>query len=491
VPTGDGGGGGGGVGAVDVVVGAVVETGALVDVVAPVDVEPVPWLELLCRFFVGPETCAVVPEAAKPAANTRTEAAAASFTDPSFGRNEIRLNCGIPLLGDPASSGVFCKFGYAVGGQGFARAFATAVISVGTWIYLPAAGTEAAGTQAVWRGDYDTGNFSQWSELQASRTNRTYSTSAVGDSAGTIVGGPVREGAHAAKFVTYPHESNSPTDRAEVYTSIGTTQGLEGRERYYAWSTMFPAAGNDDGFWSRGGDFNVFTQWYSTHNTCGGGPNVQFGIDARPGRGGSKIYADLSSINSRDCDGRQRSTHKTLGRLRFDVWYDFIAHIKWSTNPSVGFLEVWMDGVQVVPKTFARTIADSQGAYWKQGFYRAPFSHTNTVYQDAAIIGPTLPSVTRAFKLAFVGRPTLGSSGSELDISARSFAQARVRIVVRDSSRQVVATGVRRADGAGRLHTILASTRPFPHRVAVSLHALVSPKLPVATRRASTSVSLS
>jgi Polysaccharide lyase len=361
------------------------------------------------------------------------------------------------------------------------------VISVGTWLGLPAANAGTAGTLGIWRGDYETGDFSQWSEIQASRTNSAYSVSAVGDTSGSVVTAPVRQGEHAAEFVTYPNRSRSDTDRAEVYADVTATEGTEGQDRYYAWSTRFPAAGNTDGFWRRAGDFNVFTQWHNANNPCGS--NIQLGIDARSRRGGNRIYTDLSSRNPRDCDQATRTKHVTLGRLRFDVWYDFVAHIKWSTNPSVGFYELWMNGKQVLRKTFGQTMADSRGVYWKQGFYRAAFPHTNTVFQDAAIRGPSLSAVTRAFNLSIAGRPQLDSADG-LTISARSFARARVRIVVLGRGRSVFGSVVRRADGAGRLAVVLPLARPFPHRVRVELQALVSSKLPAATRRASMNVNL-
>jgi hypothetical protein len=363
---------------------------------------------------------------------------------------------------------------------------AVALTLVATWIGLAASDINA-GTPGVWRGDYETGSFSQWLGIQASRTDRAYPVSAVGDTAGTVVSSPVRQGAHAAEFVTYPNQGRSDVDRSEVYASVGATEGTEGQTRYYAWSTMFPAAGNKDGFWPRASDFNVFTQWHNAKNSCGN--NVQLGIDSRSGRRGNKIYIDFSTRNPTNCDDELRTRHITLGRLRFDLWYDFVARINWSTDPSVGFCELWMNGVQVLRKTFAQTMGNPGGVYWKQGFYRSAFLHTNTVFQDAAFRGPNFRSVTGPFKLSFVGQPRLASPRN-LTISAKSFAQARVRITVRNQSRKILADTVRRADGSGRLSADLATHQALPQRVRVILQALVSPKLPAATRRAAISVKL-
>ena len=42
-----------------------------------------------------------------------------------------------------------------------------------------------------------------------------------------------------------------------------------------------------------------------------------------------------------------------------------------------------MNGIQVVHETFGQTMWDSQGAYWKQGFYRDAFHAVNTCTRTA------------------------------------------------------------------------------------------------------------
>ena len=73
-------------------------------------------------------------------------------------------------------------------------------------------------------------------------------------------------------------------------------------------------------------------------------------------------------------------------------WYDFVVHIKWSDNPSAGFIEAWVDDVKVVPKTRTATLYTGQAAYLKQGFYRAASPLTSTVYH----VGPRVGSSHRA-----------------------------------------------------------------------------------------------
>jgi hypothetical protein len=346
---------------------------------------------------------------------------------------------------------------------------------------------ESVRARPIWRGDYETGTFSQWSDVQASRTNREYPVSSVGDSSAVVLSAPVRQGTRAAEFVTYPNTGHAEADRSEVLTSVSETGGFEGQEWYYAWSTRFPSAGNPQGFWSEGGDFNVFTQWHSANDPCGN--NLQFGVDSATAPGTNRLYSDLTTKNPRECDQDVRNVHAILGRLRFDAWYDFVVRVKWSSDPTVGFYEAWMNGIQVVPKTYGQTMFDSRGAYWKQGFYRAAFRVTNSVYEDGAVRGPSLEAVTSNFRLSFAALPRLRARNA-LDVSARSFAQARLSIVVSDDRGRVVGSRRVRSDGDGRVRSIIPIRKRSASRLRVSLRALVSPRLPVATSRAQIVVAL-
>jgi hypothetical protein len=340
---------------------------------------------------------------------------------------------------------------------------------------------------AVWRGDYETDDFSQWLEVQASRTNPAYRVDSVGDSAAKIVTVPVRQGTHAALFVTYPNTGDSADDRSEIDTTVANTGGRDGQDWYYAWSTRFTSRLNRKGFWSKGGDWNVFTQWHSGNDACGN--NVQLGVDAATTPGVAKLYTDLTTKNPLDCDQQYKNVHSILGRLRFDTWYDFVVHIKWSTDPRVGFYEVWMNGREVVPRTVGQTMLDAKGVYWKQGFYRGAFDGTNAVYQDGAVRAPSLDAAAQEFRLAFARRPLLWPDAHAVDVSATSFADAVVLIAVRDARGRIVGQRRVRSDGSGSVVATIP-VKTSSRRLVVTLRALVSPRLPLATRRAQAPVAL-
>jgi len=64
-----------------------------------------------------------------------------------------------------------------------------------------------------------------------------------------------------------------------------------------------------------------------------------------------------------------------------DQWYDIDLHFVMSNDPSVGGVEAWLNGQQVVPWTPGRTMGDAD-SYLKIGQYRNKRSFTGVVYFD-------------------------------------------------------------------------------------------------------------
>jgi hypothetical protein len=265
------------------------------------------------------------------------------------------------------------------------RATATSAVTV------PAYATGGSAGSVLWRGNYETGDFSQWAEPQSACTGNGYSVTDVGNSCASVVSSPVRQGGRAGRFQIGPHTAAAPSaERAEVYAGVAETGGYEGQEWYYAWSTMFPAAGNPLGFWPDFANWNVFTDF---HNPGSCNSNVQLGINATGAL--PFLYFEDDNFPTGNCSDPSSMLYKNLGTLQFDHWYDFVLHVKWSSDPGVGYVELWVDGVKVVPLTNGQTMADvsSASVYWKQGFYRSAFGGLNTAYQDGALRGDTLAAV--------------------------------------------------------------------------------------------------
>jgi len=251
-----------------------------------------------------------------------------------------------------------------------------AATSAQTGVVAAALSTTGPGA-VLWAGNYETGDFSQWWLHQWSINrdpNQGYTANNVGHSSATIITSPVAQGRYASEFQVFPTTGTNPNDRAEAVATQANSGGYPGQEWYYGWWTFFP--GPTQTWWSQGGDWNDITQFFSTDNVAS---QLYLGIDATNGT--PRIYVGGMPLGKR-----------ILTTLQYDHWYHFIVHAKWSTNPNVGLMEIWLDGLQVVPLTHGATLRDqnspanssftSPGMYLSQGIYRGAFTSTNTVIHD-------------------------------------------------------------------------------------------------------------
>jgi hypothetical protein len=255
----------------------------------------------------------------------------------------------------------------------------TAIAALGVALALVASlGGDAHGRGAgvVWNGDYQTGNFRQWKSLQAM------------PGGATIVTAPTRGGRYAARFVVRPGDDpiHSKGERAEARAGQRETGGFEGRERWYGWSTLFPATANLP---PSSSSWNIFTQFHETSNDrCA--PNISLQADTSHVPPAIKVRVLGGALTG--CSPSSavlvRPAPLQLGR-----WYDFVLHVKWSSDPARGFWELWVDGVRVTARIHMATLYRGQGAYLKQGFYRAASPLTTTVYDAGMRAGRSYEAV--------------------------------------------------------------------------------------------------
>lgn len=83
--------------------------------------------------------------------------------------------------------------------------------------------------------------------------------------------------------------------------------------------------------------------------------------------------------------------------LRYDHWYDFIVHVRWSADPSVGLVEWWLDGEPIYAGSTSTLWRRPDGSVSKANFelvnYRPHAKTTSTIYFDDIRLGPTAASV--------------------------------------------------------------------------------------------------
>jgi len=210
------------------------------------------------------------------------------------------------------------------------------------------------------RLDYESGNFGQWTQVQAV------------SGGARVVTSPVRQGRYAARFVVRP--GDDPVvggERAEVMALTGES---EGKESWWAWSTYFPT-----GFHPNPGAWNVFTQWHHTGHSCQS--PVDFAVNTYLSPPRLRLYLNTGKLNLSTCRAsfiRQWN----FAVLRRNRWYNFVFHVKWSSNASIGFVQLWVNGRLAIPKTHVPTLLQGMGVYVKQGFYRGRSNLTTTIFHD-------------------------------------------------------------------------------------------------------------
>jgi hypothetical protein len=221
--------------------------------------------------------------------------------------------------------------------------------------------TDDAPKNGVVRLDFETGDLTQYDSTQRAADDRL-----------TVVRRPKREGEYGARFEVREDDTQAATTgvRAELIAERdGGRMATAGDERWYSWSTLFPS------------DYPVSDQWQTF---------VQWKND---GTGSPPLAMTVKGDAILLSGGEQNEFHEfwkaPIDRGR---WHEFVAHIRWSPDERVGFVELWHDGRQVVRRTPTATLYRDEGGeaipnYLKIGLYRsAAIQQTQVVYHDALTV---------------------------------------------------------------------------------------------------------
>ena len=225
------------------------------------------------------------------------------------------------------------------------------------------AGTAATppptGASVVWVGDFESGNHSQWTRTQMVSSDRL-----------ALVASPRRQGSYAIKATVKQGDDpiNSSGNRNEL---VKMTREAVGSEYYYRWSTMFDSTFPSVRTWQ------LFTQWH--HEGSSGSPPVEF-----------YVYGEEIRLNI----GGSPGVIVWRTPLVRGQWQDFIFHVKWSPDSSVGFVELYLNGKLVMPKRFIATQFSGQLNYLKIGLYRSDtVAQPGIVYHDGWTMARKLEDV--------------------------------------------------------------------------------------------------
>ncbi|HYO57524.1 polysaccharide lyase [Archangium sp.] len=219
-----------------------------------------------------------------------------------------------------------------------------------------------ASASTVWKGDFETGNLSQWDREQSVSSSRLL-----------VVSSPVREGRYALK--TTVRQGDDPIDSSGNRNELlYLDREAPGSEFFYKWSTFFPSN------FPRSPKWQIFTQWH--HAGSGGSPPLEF-----------YVVDDQLRLRVGGSSG------KIVWRapLQRAQWNDFVLHVKWSPDPKVGFIELYHGGKRVLPLMKVATQYSGQRNYLKLGLYRdASISQEGVVFHDGVIQATRLEDVMPA-----------------------------------------------------------------------------------------------
>lgn len=231
-------------------------------------------------------------------------------------------------------------------------------------------------SDVIWRGDAETGDLSQWQNVNQGAPGRI-----------TVVDNPVAQGNYAYKFVLNNGDTIFGTERVTLSQQYDTSKyEINGQEKYYGWSVMLPTDYPFPSSWS------LVVQWKGIHT---GSPPIQLSQ-----KGGDWQLTYRPTVNS-------SNIVKWRTPVKKGQYENFVMHVKWSTDASIGFIELWYNGVLVVPLFHTANIHTNGTSpvpnYIAMGLYRDASISTNVVlYHDGMVVGRTYESVTGELPLITV-----------------------------------------------------------------------------------------
>ena len=222
--------------------------------------------------------------------------------------------------------------------------------------------------EVIWRGDFETGTTEQW------RGTATKSDAV------KVVTDPVREGKYAVRINGTNAAKRGDRDRIEFQHQPKPPGTAEGTERYFGWSVFLPKKLTDEHHAL--GYFEVRNRWMQLMSFEARGEDILYSTRVP--------YARRWDVKGKLTPGR---------------WHDFALHVLWSRDPGKGFVEVWFDGEQVVPRAMTATLLDENEAFFQIGLMRATSDVPETIIIDHVIEATTLEEVTPP-RLAENRKPT-------------------------------------------------------------------------------------
>lgn len=224
----------------------------------------------------------------------------------------------------------------------------------------------AVGSAVAWQGETVGRGLTGWYEAESVRKSDLQSA--------------VVQGRDASQVLV--HAGDSPVssgERTELVATSGSTGGVEGALRTYSWSTLFPS----DFKPVANSTWNIFAQWHeSAPDGCH--PNLAMQVNTKQQPAMLRLQVRGGGLDAH-CEPQQ-SRSWDFSAVTLNSWNDFQLKVGWSSVPGRGYVQLVLNGREVVARTAIATLYPGQRAYLKQGFYRSPSSQTSRLLTTAMML---------------------------------------------------------------------------------------------------------
>lgn len=207
----------------------------------------------------------------------------------------------------------------------------------------------------VWNATFEKGDSSEWMP----------GTNAKGPDGVRknfeVLGEQVYRGDFAGKITLHPDDLFGQYKQDRVDIQHQSTLTAEGQNSWLSGHYMMPEDAkvrNQIAFFESNVSYqNVMDFWVDAK--AGGGTTINFGVGFL---GATKLWtADFTK----------------------GVWHQIAIHVLWSTNASIGTVDVWFDGQQVVTAAKAKTKPDGNTLFFQTGLHRKdPAEFTEVIFFD-------------------------------------------------------------------------------------------------------------
>jgi hypothetical protein len=218
--------------------------------------------------------------------------------------------------------------------------------------------------EVYWRGDFETGDLTQWSDLL--------------NPAGVSLSSEHDAEGHYSAHVTiegkpqYLWKNNPALNRVELQYRPEPQHIAEGSDLYFGWSFMLPAlfarSRHEFGYWESAPAFRQI---------------MRFNLS------GETISFQMTAM--------QKPLWKSDAGIKANRWYDIAMHVHWSTDSAKGYVSVWFDGNAVVTRAPAQTLVPgSDRVFIQLGILRDVTDTVEEIYIDNALAASSIEDILSA-----------------------------------------------------------------------------------------------